>query len=81
MAARGGYASARFGVEDFRLYRSHLAAGGDYEELACYPLGANGRCGRVATGLGMRAKVTAVFVWTVWKRYGIGGMNGWRAEC
>ena len=40
VARRGGYVSARFGVEDFRLYRSYLAAGGSaYEELACYPLG------------------------------------------
>ena len=39
VAARGGYAAARFAVEDFRLYRSHLAAGGaTYEELARYPL-------------------------------------------
>lgn len=39
VAARGGYASDRFRVEDFRLYRSHLAAGGAaYEELARYPL-------------------------------------------
>ncbi len=40
VAGRGGYASARFDVEDFRLYRSHLAASGaHYEELARYPLG------------------------------------------
>ncbi len=39
VAARGGWASDRFRVEDFRLYRSHLAAGGaTYEELARYPL-------------------------------------------
>jgi 2'-5' RNA ligase len=40
VAARGGYASDRFQVEDFRLYRSHLAASrATYEELARYPLG------------------------------------------
>jgi 2'-5' RNA ligase len=40
VAARGGYAAPRFAVEDFRLFRSHLAAGGAaYEELARYPLG------------------------------------------
>jgi RNA 2',3'-cyclic 3'-phosphodiesterase len=39
VAQRGGYASPRFPVEDFRLYRSHLAASGAaYEELAAYPL-------------------------------------------
>ena len=40
VAARGGYAAPRFTVEDFRLYRSRLAASGaSYEELARYPLG------------------------------------------
>lgn len=44
VAMRGGYASATFPVEDFRLYRSHLTRGGSvYDELARYPLasGAN----------------------------------------
>jgi 2'-5' RNA ligase len=40
VAGRGGYAAPRFQVEDFRMFRSHLAAGGAaYEELARYPLG------------------------------------------
>lgn len=39
VAARSGYRSAPFAVEDFRLYRSWLAPGGSsYEELARYPL-------------------------------------------
>jgi 2'-5' RNA ligase len=39
VAGRGGYAAPRFQVADFRLFRSHLAAGGAaYEELARYPL-------------------------------------------
>ncbi len=40
VAARGSYAVPGFAVEDFRLFRSHLAASGAiYEELARYPLG------------------------------------------
>jgi RNA 2',3'-cyclic 3'-phosphodiesterase len=40
VAMRSGYAAPRFIVEDFRLYRSRLAASGaSYEELARYPLG------------------------------------------
>jgi 2'-5' RNA ligase len=41
VALRGGMPGPAFGVEDFRLYRSHLTGGGPvYEELARYPLGA-----------------------------------------
>jgi 2'-5' RNA ligase len=40
VAMRSGYAAPGFDVEDFRLYRSRLAASGaSYEELARYPLG------------------------------------------
>jgi 2'-5' RNA ligase len=40
VALRGAYVAPRFIVEDFRLFRSHLAAAGAaYEELARYPLG------------------------------------------
>lgn len=40
VAARAGFRLPAFPVEDFRLYRSHLAASGaHYEELARYPLG------------------------------------------
>lgn len=39
VAARAGFATPAFAVEDFRLYRSHLGRGGaQYEELARYPL-------------------------------------------
>ncbi len=40
VASRAGYRTPPFPVEDFRLYRSRLAAAGAaYEELARYPLG------------------------------------------
>ena len=40
VAARARYRLPGFAVEDFRLYRSRLAASGaSYEELARYPLG------------------------------------------
>ena len=41
VALRSGYAAPRFAVEDFRLFRSRLAASAApaYEELARYPLG------------------------------------------
>jgi len=40
VAARSGYRSAPFLVEDFRLIRSWLGpAGSTYAELALYPLG------------------------------------------
>jgi len=39
VAARAGFATPTFEVEDFRLFRSHLGRGGaQYEELARYPL-------------------------------------------